>query len=175
MQNNGFKVPPLSRLAINNIANHTRNYLHPSQNTQVDIIKIFEFILPKLIPNFTFEVCEIEAMRGDHGRTYPDRLLIQIREDIYINACKGNGRDRFTCTHELGHLVLHPNVPLTRTAHTTPHKAYEDSEWQANIFASEFLMPEKEIIHCKTIREAVERFNVSETAARVRFNQLGRH
>ena len=175
MQNNGFKVPPLSRLAISNIANHTREYLHPSQNTQIDIIKILELILPKFIPSFTLEVCEIEAMRGDHGRTYPGRLLIQIREDIYINACKGNGRDRFTCTHELGHLVLHPNVPLARTSQITAHKTYEDSEWQANTFASEFLMPEKEIIHCRTIGEVMEKFNVSETAARVRLNKRGYH
>ncbi len=175
MRNNGFKVPPLSRLAISSIANHTREWLHPSSNSKIDIIKILEFILPKHLPNFTLEICDIDVMQHNHGRTYPGMLLIQLREDVYINACNGNGRDRFTCVHELGHLILHPDIALTRTTLTTPHKIYEDSEWQANTFASEFLMPEKEIIHCKTINEVMEKFNVSETAARVRFNQLSRH
>ncbi|HMJ03461.1 MAG TPA: ImmA/IrrE family metallo-endopeptidase [Conexibacter sp.] len=58
------------------------------------------------------------------------------REDrrpmFFINADHNGERQRFTLSHELGHMVLHD----------VPEPEYED---QADTFAAEFLMPEREI------------------------------
>lgn len=71
-----------------------------------------------------------------------------IREDVYENANNGQGRDRFTIAHELGHLILQHNHILARTSSLMTHKPYEDSEWQADNFAAEFLMPYGFVKNC---------------------------
>ena len=54
---------------------------------------------------------------------------------IFVNKNMSNDRIRFTITHELAHLVLH--IPCNV-------EPWRDVEEEANIFASEFLMPKKE-------------------------------
>lgn len=55
---------------------------------------------------------------------------------IFVNYDRPMDRVRFTICHELGHLVLH----------RTPPSDGADIEEQADRFASEFLMPKKDII-----------------------------
>lgn len=60
---------------------------------------------------------------------------------IVIGTDKGNPfRWRFDAAHELGHLVMHRNVPEISLRTPTLNKAMEN---QANRFASAFLMPEQ--------------------------------
>lgn len=54
---------------------------------------------------------------------------------ILINNSMPGDRWRFTLAHELGHLVLHHHLPLPG----------DDCEREADMFASEFLMPSAEI------------------------------
>ncbi|MCG7406800.1 XRE family transcriptional regulator [Paenibacillus sp. ACRRX] len=54
---------------------------------------------------------------------------------IFVNYDRPMDRIRFTLCHELGHLVLHRNLPSDG----------EDIEEQADRFSSEFLMPTKDI------------------------------
>ncbi len=67
------------------------------------------------------------------GELLPDEHGVSV---IYINRNMPPDRQRFTLAHELGHLMMHsgdyfPNI--------------EDAENEAHKFASEFLMPEREI------------------------------
>jgi Zn-dependent peptidase ImmA (M78 family) len=57
---------------------------------------------------------------------------------IIVNKNFTNDRKRFTIAHELGHILLH-------NENLYPISSYRDKEKEANIFASEFLMPENEI------------------------------
>lgn len=57
---------------------------------------------------------------------------------IIVNKNFTNDRKRFTIAHELGHILLH-------NENLFPISSYRDKEKEANIFASEFLMPESEI------------------------------
>jgi len=52
---------------------------------------------------------------------------------IMLNSFKSAEHSRFDAAHELGHLVLHRNIGASRS---------RDAEFQANAFASAFLMPE---------------------------------
>lgn len=57
---------------------------------------------------------------------------------IIVNKNFTNDRKRFTIAHELGHILLH-------NENLYPISSYRDKEKEANLFASEFLMPENEI------------------------------
>ena len=70
-------------------------------------------------------------------------MTIILRADTYDALCDVSDpkhcRARFTVAHEIGHLILHEGFALARGA--VRHKHYEDSEWQADTFAAELLMP----------------------------------
>ncbi|MBQ9006577.1 MAG: ImmA/IrrE family metallo-endopeptidase [Atopobiaceae bacterium] len=127
-------------------------------------MKFLEFALPMLFPDFELEILTMEEMGEKHGETLPDKHIIRIREDIYDRACAGKGRDRFTVCHEMGHLFMHAHLDVSMARTRGSYPAYESSEWQANAFAGELLMPHDAIVGMD-IREVADRFMVSESAA----------
>lgn len=137
------------------------------------IVQFLELIMPRLNNNFTLEIVEDSKMGNKHGLTFPDEDTIRIKESVYNNACQGNGRDRYTLAHELGHLLLHKNVSII-FAKTDNNKIlpYEDSEWQADTFAAELLMPFEQAKNCHSPEEIAKTFNVSREAAEVRWNKI---
>lgn len=56
---------------------------------------------------------------------------------IFLNERMPNDRQRFSLAHELGHILMHFDIPTLS----------EQVEEEANRFASEFLMPKDEIIN----------------------------
>jgi Zn-dependent peptidase ImmA (M78 family)/DNA-binding XRE family transcriptional regulator len=56
---------------------------------------------------------------------------------IFINKNMPNDRIRYTITHEVGHLVMH--IPCDV-------EPWRDAEDEANLFASEFLMPKRDCV-----------------------------
>jgi Zn-dependent peptidase ImmA (M78 family) len=171
MRKTGVIVPPLSTRRINEIARDVRSVLFSAMEAQpyVPIDSVYE-VLPELIEGFHFEILTEEEMGKDHGRTYPDKKLIQIREDVYDGACMGIGRDRFTMAHELGHLFLHRDVQFARIQPNTSTPIYRNSEWQADKFASSFLIEEAFLRQCSSASEVAEVFGVSRAAAKCRFH-----
>ena len=138
----GISVPPLSRKDIRNIANLLRSELG-IKDPFFPVVQFLEFGMPKLVNGFTYEVLSISEMGENHGATFPERNLIQIREDVYEGAIANKGRDRFTIAHEFGHFFLHSEIPVhaRRLSNSRPQKPYLDSEWQADCFAGELLIP----------------------------------
>lgn len=57
---------------------------------------------------------------------------------IIVNKNFSNDRKRFSIAHELGHIIMHSAI-------TNLYPDHRNKEAEANIFASEFLMPENEI------------------------------
>ena len=72
---------------------------------------------------------------------------------IHINIDLDRPMQRFVCAHELGHVVLHPNVntPFMR-AHTL--FSIDKIEKEANTFAVELLMPDDAVYEHETIFKA---------------------
>lgn len=163
---NGVKVPARKKNDICGLANVLRSHLQLSC-AYVKIESVYEVLADIL--DFDFEIVSKSELGNDHGRTHPDKNLIQIREDVYDAACKGSGRDRFTMAHELGHFFLHRNVQFSRT--TVSHEIYEDSEWQADVFASALLIDEKHLHKCRSVQEVSDTFGVTHAAARCRFGK----
>jgi hypothetical protein len=91
--------------------------------------------------------------------------------DIVIPTFTGPLRDKFTIAHELGHYVLHTGRFTKQIC--ANRGATDRAEWEANWFATGFLMPEK------LFKEALDKFGqnpveiasyfgVSQSAAEIR-------
>lgn len=168
----GHKVTPRSIKEIRKIAEICHDVLTPVNQPSVDMVTVLESILPTIAEDFVLETPPIDVLGDIEGRTIPNKLVIQLREDVYIKMHEGDERAKFTAAHELGHLILHQNIPLNFENSLQVHAPYEDSEWQADIFAAEFLMPIEKIKHCRNATEIAELCKVSPLAAFIRFKRL---
>ncbi len=177
----GYKVPPQSTNDIRGMAHEFKSILGVS-GARFPVIKIIEILAAQgFIDLEIVEDLEAEGITTLEASSSGDLIpVIKLQEDVYGNACKNNisgRRARFTIAHELGHVVLHSNALRSlhrETDRTGEHKTYEDSEWQADTFASELLMDNRYIEKGDTEADIVERFGVSPTAARVKLEKLNR-
>lgn len=109
------------------------------------------------------EVCRVKRGRGFNGQLLKERRLIEVQQDMHLH------RQRFTIAHEIGHYLL---------GHTTDFCSFDErkttdprgsNERQANIFASELLMPDPWIRRYwvalrKDYRAMAQKFYVSDEA-----------
>lgn len=170
---NCVRVPPRSRAALRQTAGQLLEFCNVRE-PPVPIVNILEHDLTGI--GLVYEYASRSSMGDDHGRSYPDEGRIVIREDVYERACAGEGRDRLTIAHEIGHVVLHSGLPLSRSVTPSgPVRAYESSEWQANAFAGELLMPIDWVrALCQGPPDLAEVFCVSSSAAFTQWNALCR-
>ena len=162
-----FIGQPLSRKDIRNAAKIMRIMCNMKRG-KLDIIKLIENILPQLDNRFQWEIRAIAEMTpGVYAYFDPVTDTLVIREDVYEGAYAGNGRDRFTLAHELGHYLFHSDqAMLQRVESSIETPVYRSPEWQANTFASEILMPHDEIIG-KTSEQIMKEYGVSFSAAEI--------
>ena len=118
------------------------------------------------------------------GSSEGGSLEVREKDDftIFVPFDTSELRDRFTIAHELGHYVLHylwqvqikekPDFKLRASRYGS-----DRAEWEANWFASAFLLPEgkfREVIaEGQTIGQVSRYFNVSKQAASIRAKALG--
>lgn len=101
------------------------------------------------------------------------------------NAIREEGRKRFAISHELGHWFLHENESQFFICTGEDMRDYKGSpmEVEANLFASELLMPtalfrplaENADPRLTKVRDLAELFNTSLTATGMRFVEMNRH
>lgn len=113
----------------------------------------------------------------EEGYTDTSTGIIYLKESVMEEACKNSyKRGTFTLIHELGHYLLHyiqSGVKLTRVPDDEKVPIFCDPEWQANTFASEFLMPFEECLQL-SVEEIRRTYHVSRKAAEVRFNKINK-
>ena len=170
---NCYKAAPISRNDIRRFIRHLKKKVGLENELYFPILSFVENILPILIPDFQFEVVPVAEMGNKHGETYPTKNLIRIREDVYLRAAAGEGRDRLTIAHEVGHLFMHEDdcIALCRLAPTEKLKPFEDPEWQANAFGGE-LLASSYLIQGITLYEVSEKCGVSVSAAEIQLRSL---
>lgn len=176
----GFIVPPISRRRLRALAKLMRQDQGIALEASFPIVRFLECMLPKRDPAFRIEVVEPCLLAdGEHARTtcMNEEIIIEVRSDVYKGACENRGRDRFTLTHELGHYLLHGRFLSGASRCCTLQSvkeyiqiegeepcSYRNSEWQAEAFAGELLMP-ADIIQYLDESAIVERFGVSSGVA----------
>ena len=170
-----FQVPPRSLDSITASADVFRRALGV-QGDKFPLVDVMEKIIPSLWDGFSLVVGDMGEMGSAHGLAFPEKGEIWLREDVYEGYLAGQGRDRFTAAHELGHLLLHNNIGMARSIKSPSElKPYENSEWQANTFAGALLIPVETARKLKDEFELMDACGVSFDAARVRLAQLRRN
>ena len=121
-----------------------RTYLVHNGITPQDIAKktrldmgLYRGPVPNLVT--LLENCGVIIIRMDFGTEKMDGLSTstsQGRKVVFLNNQMPNDRIRFSLAHELGHIVMHLDDIISED---------RDAEEEANIFASEFLMPSDDI------------------------------
>ena len=101
----------------------------------------FDYAVKELAGNIAAEA------RYDERKS---RILIQMSREAYDELQQDIPRARYTVCHEIGHGVLHASqllrmstLPHQKLAleRSADHRFFEDTEWQADAFASALLMP----------------------------------
>lgn len=172
----GYKVMPSSRRAITNFAWRVRSELNVALSKRIDVIQIIESVLPVLFKNVGFwgiEVVPDSEMGSVYAETKieADSIYIRVAVSVYERASNGAARDLFTLAHEIGHFLLHRSVAFERNSNDGKHSYYEDSEWQANVFAGEFLAPSC-ALNGLSVEEIASHYGISSTAARIQNEQF---
>lgn len=176
----GYKAPPQSINSIRGTTQKLRKLLG-CETGQLDMIQIMELTLPRIDSEFEMVVSDEEFLyeRGFEAYYDPRGTSIVIRDDVYDSATLDGSnslRHQFTFAHELGHYLLHRGLNPVMPRGGPTHKTYEDTEWQADTFAGEFLMPFDEVVNLihtnpqrlDLINAVSNEFMVSWDAARVR-------
>jgi hypothetical protein len=172
-----YKVPPRSAKEIEAIVLAWRDRLGDPNDWAPCMVRLLEIELPKiprlgqfaLITRSDLEMGDAEA----YTQFNPPHIV--VRNSVYQLARKANGRSRMTLAHELGHLVMHPGASKLRSDWSRPDadlKPYESAEWQANKFASLFLMPSHIAREFVSPTQLAESCRVSHQAAQIRFGEL---
>jgi len=125
----------------------------------------------ELYPGFKLKTVADSDFPHIEAKAYGRAFMMKLRES-FETALKyyGDARARFTVAHELGHLLLgHPgNQPRIRADNKNNSQLIEpELEREANIFASEFLMPSDLVDPSMSADEISRLFKVSlDTALR---------
>lgn len=172
MRTTNFKAAPMSRQSIRAIVKIIKKKCGLENELKIPVCSFFEFIMERLFPNFEWEIVDEYKMK-EEGLTLSANNTIYIRQDVYIKACHGDGRARFTIMHEIGHFFLHgpKRVALCRLAPGKQLKKYEDPEWQADNFAAEFLM-DSDLVIGMDFLEISSECGVTYGASQTRINIL---
>jgi hypothetical protein len=152
-----------SYASIEDIAYSVRNDLGLDPEAALDMQEFFEFHLDDI--SVVYRGQHIQLVHGVAELTSealtrwdPDskQMELLLSESSYERLCEAHPRSNYTVGHELGHALLHTG-PLIKLAELSvqsqaamhrgkyPHPPYMDTEWQANAFASAFLMPARGI------------------------------
>lgn len=168
----GFRVPPKK---ITGIRAHARNVRTVFGLANTPFFPMAEFIENLHSCGITYHVGEDGDLPiGVEACCLPERGQIIFTGKTYDLACHDDPRARFTVVHELGHFALSHARSFHRETPTRSIQPFEDSEWQANTFAAEFLMPLEDIQQegLRTPAQLMTRYQVSWAAADTRIRKL---
>ena len=132
MSSPDFIVPARKWDDIELITQNIRAQFGLTDQPRFPIMEFLEMVVDHQL-GVHFQVEPQAEMGAAEGYTDPNGTFIILREDVYNHALNRQGRALFTAAHELGHLVLHTNVPLGRTV---PGKTLKRSEWPSRRLTS---------------------------------------
>jgi hypothetical protein len=173
-----FKVASRSSKEIEALTLAWRDRLGVPTEWAPSMLRLLEIELPKLpkLGQFALVMRSDSEMGDAEAYTEFNPPHIVVRNSVYQLARRGDGRSRMTLAHELGHLVMHPGAAKLRSdfgrVDTTKLRPFESAEWQANKFASLFLMPLHIIRDFISAAQIADHCQVSARAAQIRFSEL---
>ena len=138
-----YIVEPKSRSDMQAYANLLRRNLGLTDVLYFPIVELLDS-LAEIFPDFSYEIVpDRELGPSIHADTDIRTGHVRIKESVYERACNGEGRDRMTSAHEIGHYftLCCCGFRLTRNFGRASVPPYKDPEWQAKCFAGELMVP----------------------------------
>jgi putative toxin-antitoxin system antitoxin component (TIGR02293 family) len=127
--------------------------------------KLFPKVKIQIVPDSNLPIAEALA----DWRTQ----TILLKESLFGALENADARARFTVAHELGHLFLrHEGARYRATTKRFVFAVERQQEWEAHIFAAEFLAPAHLVSQYKSADEIAQRFQVSLELAKLRLEEL---
>lgn len=160
------KYVPKSPTQIRAKARNLRGQLNIQDQRAPDLALMLHR-LGELYPKFKLKEVKDTDLPHMEAKAYSGAFVLKVREGI-MNALRsyGDARSRFTVAHELGHLMLdHPGNQARERPGEKISAAQAVLENEANLFASEFLMPANLLDHSLSAGQISRSFQVSLDAA----------
>lgn len=133
-------------------------------------------VMTELFDDFNYEIVEDNVLpKNIHADTDIRTGHIRIKESVYEGACNGEGRDRMTIAHEIGHYftLCFCGFKMERNFSGGEIPAFCDPEWQAKCFAGELMVPEHRVKGMNEY-EIADQCGVSYDAACVQYKHLSK-
>lgn len=163
---------PMQRKTLREFAKIIRKKMCVEDIIYLPVVTILENIMPLLFPGFTYDIVrKSELPDNRHAETDVVNKIVKIREDVYLGAINGNGRDRMTIMHEIAHyiLIVVYGVKFARNFGGKDIRAYKSPEWQAKALAGEIMCPHN-IIKSLSVEKVAKKCGVSISAAKYNLN-----
>lgn len=169
-----YVVEAKSRKNLRDLAYTLRKHLGLENVLYFPIVEVLD-VLPEFFDNFSYEIVEDhELPSGTHADTDITTGHIRIKESVYNRACDGEGRDRMTIAHEIGHYFTLCFCGFKLQRNYDPDikvPPYKSPEWQAKCFAGELMVPAHLVTNMSPSTIAIE-CGVSLDAARFQFSHI---
>ena len=168
-----YMVEAKSRSDLRRLARLLREHLHLDDVLYFPIVELLD-VMTELFDDFSYEIVEDSALpKKVHADTDIRTGHIRIKESVYEGACNGEGRDRMTIAHEIGHyfILCFCGFKLTRNFSDAKIITFRDPEWQAKCFAGELMIPAHRV-KGMTEHQIAELCGVSYDAASVQYKHL---
>ena len=168
-----YIVEPKSRADLRLLAYQFRKKLGLLNEIYFPIVELLD-IMCELFHGFSYEIVPDSVFPSEvHGDTDIIRKHIRIKESGYEGAANGNGRDRMTIAHEIGHYLTLCicGFSFQRNFKGIEVPAYCSPEWQAKCFAGE-LMVAKHLTVGMDEFEIEEKCDVSAAAAEYQYRMM---
>lgn len=166
-------VEAKSRADLRNLAHDLRGRLHLDDVLYFPIVELLD-VMTKLFEDFNYEIVDdVVLSEKVHADTDIRTGHIRIKESVYEGACNGEGRDRMTIAHEIGHYftLCFCGFKLERNFDGGEIPAFRDPEWQAKCFAGELMVP-AHLVKGMDEYEIANQCGVSYDAARMQYKHL---
>lgn len=170
---NNYMVEAKSRADLRSLACILRNQLHLDEVLYFPIVELLD-VMTTLFDNFNYEIVEDTVLpKNIHADTDIQTGHIRIKKSVYDGACNGEGRDRMTIAHEIGHYftLCFCGFRLERNFSGEKIPSFRDPEWQAKCFAGELMVPAHRV-KGMTAYEIANQCGVSYDAACVQYKHL---
>lgn len=166
-------VEAKSRTDLRNLAHDLRGRLHLDDVLYFPIVELLD-VMTKLFEDFNYEIVDdVVLSEKVHADTDIRTGHIRIKESVYEGACNGEGRDRMTIAHEIGHYftLCFCGFKLERNFDGGEIPTFRDPEWQAKCFAGELMVP-AHLVKGMDEYEIANQCGVSYDAARMQYKHL---
>ena len=168
-----YVVEAKSRRQLRSLASILRKHLGLENERYFPVVELLD-VMYEIFPRFSYEIVLDSTFPPNvHADTDVMNHHIRIKESVYNGAAEGNGRDRRTIAHEIGHYftLCFCGFQFQRNFKKEAVPAYRSPEWQAKCFAGELLI-DFNLVYNMQPYEIVDKCGVSYEAAYYQYNQI---